>query len=221
MRRLFSNRVQAGRELAQALAALKLERPVVLALPRGGIPVALEVAKALDAPLDLLLVRKIGVPWQRELAVAAVVDGPKPEIVADDEVQRSGGITRAYIEAEAQHELREIERRRALYLQGREPVDVHGCTAIVVDDGIATGTTVRASLRALRRREPANLVLAVPVAPADTVQALAREVDRIVCLAQPEPFHAIGLHYEDFSQLDDTEVLALLAEDARRGKTRP
>lgn len=221
MRRLFRNRTEAGHELAQALVPLRLERPVVLALPRGGIPVALEVAKALDAPLDLLLVRKIGVPWQRELAVAAVVDGPQPEIVVDDEVQHSANITRDYIEAEARRELLEIDRRRALYLKGRQPVDVHGCTAIVVDDGIATGTTVRASLRALRRREPAHLVLAVPVAPADTVQALAAEVDRIVCLAQPEPFHAIGLHYEDFGQLEDREVLALLAEDARRGKTKP
>jgi putative phosphoribosyl transferase len=216
MTRAFANRTQAGQSLAQALLPLKLERPVVLALPRGGIPVALEVARALDAPMDLLLVRKIGVPWQRELAVAAVVDGTRPEIVIDEEVQRSTGIERSYIEAEAQRELQEIERRRRVYLKGRAPVEVTGCTAIVVDDGIATGTTVRAALKALRRREPAHLVLAVPVAPSDTVEALAREVDRIVCLRQPEPFYAIGLHYEDFSQLDDREVLDLMAADERR-----
>jgi putative phosphoribosyl transferase len=214
--RVFANRTQAGQALAQALLPLKLERPVVLALPRGGIPVALEVARALDAPMDLLLVRKIGVPWQRELAVAAVVDGTRPEIVVDEEVQRSTGVERSYIDAEAQRELQEIERRRRVYLQGRAPVEVTGCTAIVVDDGIATGTTVRAALKALRRREPAHLVLAVPVAPSDTVEALAQEVDRIVCLSQPDPFYAIGLHYQDFAQLDDREVLALLADDEKR-----
>jgi putative phosphoribosyl transferase len=212
----FANRTEAGRRLAQALVPLKLERPVVLALPRGGIPVALEVARALDAPLDLLLVRKIGVPWQRELAVAAVVDGAQVDVVVDESVRRMAGVTQDYIDAEARRELREIERRRHAYLKDRAPLDVRGRTAIVIDDGIATGTTVRAALKALRRREPAHLVLAVPVAPADTLRDLAGEVDRVVCLAQPEPFHAIGLHYRDFSQLEDADVLRLLADDAAR-----
>lgn len=215
MARQFADRATAGRLLGEQLAALDLERPVVLALPRGGVPVAVEVARALDAPLDLLLVRKIGVPWQPELAVAAVVDGDSPQIVVEERVRREGAISLEYIEAEAGKQLVEIERRRAAYLQGRAPVPVNNCTAIVVDDGIATGTTVRAALRALRQRKPHQLVLAVPVAPLETIEMLRSEVDRIVCLAQPEPFYAIGLHYADFHQLSDDEVVAALAEAAR------
>jgi putative phosphoribosyl transferase len=215
MTQQFADRAAAGRLLGEKLAALDLERPVVLALPRGGVPVALEVALALDAPLDLLLVRKIGVPWQPELAVAAVVDGDSPQIVVEERVKREAGITQEYIESEARKQLAEIERRRAVYLQGRAPVSVKDCTAIVVDDGIATGTTVRAALRALRQRAPAHLVLAVPVAPRETIEMLRPEVDRIVCLAQPEPFYAIGLHYADFHQLSDDEVVAALTEAVR------
>jgi putative phosphoribosyl transferase len=215
MTRLFSDRATAGRLLGEQLAALDLERPVVLALPRGGVPVALEVSRALDAPLDLVLVRKIGVPWQPELAVAAVVDGDSPQIVVEERVRREAAITPEYIESEARTQLAEIERRRAVYLQGRTPVSVKDCTAIVVDDGIATGTTVRAALRALRQRAPAHLVLAVPVAPRETIEMLRGEVDRIVCLAQPEPFYAIGLHYADFHQLSDEEVVAALTEATR------
>jgi putative phosphoribosyl transferase len=206
------DRATAGRLLAARLAALRLAGPVVLALPRGGVPVGLEVARALDAPLDLLLVRKIGVPWQPELAVAAVIDGEEPVIVVEPRVQQQAGIDRGYIEDRAAAELREIERRRALYLGGRTAEPVAGRTAIVVDDGIATGTTVRAALRGLRERRPARLVLAVPVAPADTLDALRGEVDDIVCLAQPDEFHAIGVFYEDFHQLDDDEVIELLAQ---------
>jgi predicted phosphoribosyltransferase len=212
MSRRYANRQQAGRLLAQRLVAMHLAPPlVVLALPRGGVPVGAEIARALGAPLDLLLVRKIGLPWQRELALAAVVDGDEPQIVVDEEVQRISGVGRDYIDAQAQRELREIERRRHAYLGGRAPLPLAGATVIVVDDGIATGTSVRAALQALRRRAPARLVLAVPVAPSDTVQALRGEVDELVCLSQPVPFHAIGLHYEDFHQLDDAEVLASLA----------
>ena len=215
MSRRFVDRREAGRLLGQRLAGMALASPVVvLALPRGGVPVGAEVARALGAPLDLLLVRKIGVPWQRELALAAVVDGDEPQVVVDDEVQRASGVERAYIDAEAARELREIERRRRVYLHGRAPLSVAGATAVVVDDGIATGTSVRAALKALRRRSPARLVLAVPVAPADTLLALRPEVDDVVCLAQPQPFHAIGLHYEDFHQLDDAEVLADLETPA-------
>ncbi len=211
MKERFADRLEAGRLLAQRLAAMRLPPPVVvLALPRGGVPVAAEVARALHAPLDLLLVRKIGVPWQPELALAAVVDGDEPQIVVDDEVQRMCGAERDYIDAQAAHELAEIERRRRVYLRGRAPLGVAGATAVVVDDGIATGTSVRAALKALRRRRPKRLVLAVPVAPSDTLAALRAEVDDVVCLAEPEPFRAIGLHYDDFHQLDDAEVLAAL-----------
>lgn len=183
---------------------------VVLALPRGGVPIGAEIARVLGAPLDLLLVRKIGAPWQPELAVAAIVDGIPPDIVIDEETSAMTGVDRDYIEAQARLELQEIERRRSVYLAGRTPVPVEGATVIVVDDGIATGTTVRAALKALRRRHPARLVLAVPVAPSDTLAALSAEVDEIVCLEQPYPFHAIGLHYVDFHQVGDDEVVAAL-----------
>jgi putative phosphoribosyl transferase len=212
MNKSFTDRTEAGHALGQRLSRMALPAPiVVLALPRGGVPVGAEVARALKAPLDLLLVRKIGAPWQRELAVAAVVDGQPPDIVLDEETMAATGVDQAYVEAEATNELQEIERRRRIYLRGRTPTSVEGATVIVVDDGIATGTTVRAALKALRRRKPARLVLAVPVAPSDTLAALRAEVDDIVCLAEPYPFHAIGLHYHDFHQVGDDEVLAALA----------
>ena len=225
----FANRIQAGRALARAVAARAPAAPVVvLALPRGGVPIGAEIARALHAPLDLLLVRKIGAPWQRELAVAAIVDGNPPDIVVDEHLLRMTGTTRDWVDAQALLERREIERRRQAYLRGRAPVPVTGATAIVVDDGIATGTTVRAALKALRRRHPQHLMLAVPVAPSDTLADLRAEVDDIVCLATPEPFHAIGLHYDDFHQVPDEEVLAALdaAQDAmptagRSGKPTP
>lgn len=217
MTALFADRVAAGRALAEALSKRRWKGPVVvLALPRGGVPVAAEIARALNAPLDLLLVRKIGSPWQPELAVAAVVDGTPPDIVVDEETALLAGVDRDYIEARARAEQSEIARRRHLYLKDRGPVPVQGCTAIVVDDGIATGTTVRAALRALKRRWPARTVLAVPLAPADTLQALRGEVDEIVCLAEPSPFFAIGPHYGDFHQVDDDEVIAAMEAAAAR-----
>lgn len=208
----FADRASAGRALAERLVAMRLPPPVIVfALPRGGVPIGAVVARALAAPLDLLIVRKIGLPWQPELAVAALVDGDPPDLVVDHEVQQMFGVTRADIDAQAKRERDEIARRRALYLGGRAPRPTAGATAVVVDDGIATGTTMRAALRALRRRGPARLVLAVPVAPADTLARLRYEVDDVVCLASPEPFRAVGLHYDDFHQVDDAEVLAALA----------
>lgn len=213
--RVFATRAEAGRALARRVVAAAFPPPlVVLALPRGGVPVAAEVARALGAPLDLLLVRKIGAPWQPELAVAAVVDGDPPDIVVDETTSRLTGVDRKYIDEQAAHEMREIERRRGVYLRGRTPVAVAGATVIVVDDGVATGTTIRAAMKALRRRHPARLVLAVPVAPADTLVELQAEADEVICLAQPEPFHAIGLHYDDFHQVSDAEVLAALGSAA-------
>jgi len=214
----FEDRRAAGRLLAERLASMPLARPiVVLALPRGGVPVAAEVARRLQAPLDLLLVRKIGVPWQRELALAAVVDGERPELVFDDEVRNLVRVEPAYIEEETAAALREIERRRQLYLGGRASLPLRGVTAIVVDDGIATGTSMRAALRALRRRQPAHLVLAVPVAPPDTLEQLRGEVDAVVCLAAPALFHAVGAHYKDFHQVADDEVLAALRTAPQAG----
>ncbi|MCS7101569.1 MAG: phosphoribosyltransferase family protein, partial [Burkholderiaceae bacterium] len=151
----FEDRAGAGRALATRLAALQVPDPIVLALPRGGVAVALPIAQALAAPLDLLLVRKIGVPYQPELAVAAVMDGDHPVLVVDEPIRAGAGVSRAYIEQQAKHELAEIERRRRVYLGDRAPLPVVGRTAIVVDDGIATGTTMRAALQGLRARQPA------------------------------------------------------------------
>ncbi|MBI5721291.1 MAG: phosphoribosyltransferase [Burkholderiales bacterium] len=219
----FTDRAQAGRELARRLESMpRRGRIVVLALPRGGVPVGAEVARALGAPLDLLLVRKIGAPWQPELAVAAVVDGTPPQTVRDEETCALTGVDPAYIEASVERELGEIARRRCLYLRDRAPANLDGATVIVVDDGIATGTTVRAALKALRLRRPRRLVLAVPVAPADTLADLRGEVDEIVCLEQPQPFFAIGNHYADFHQVGDDEVIAALdaAASAQPGTPR-
>ena len=214
--RIFANRVEAGRLLVKKLLENDLQDPVVLALPRGGVPIGLEVAQAIGAPLDLLLVRKIGVPFQPELALGAVVDGDNPQIVINEDVRRLARVSDEEIEAIKTRELKEIDRRRQRYLQGRAAVSVAGKTAIVVDDGIATGATVRAALKALRQREPHKLILAVPVAPLDTIGKLRDEVDEIVCLETPEPFYAIGLHYVDFEQLRDEQVISLLAAADRQ-----
>ena len=212
----FTDRAAAGRLLGQRLRSLHLRPPlIVLALPRGGVPVGAAVAQALHAPLDLLLVRKIGAPWQPELALAAVVEGDPPDIVIDEDVQRGMGTHSEYIETQAQVQLREIARQRRAYLSGRPGAPVQGSTVIVVDDGIATGTTMRAALKALRRRRPATLVLAVPVAPSDTLERLRDEVDQVVCLDTPYPFHAVGEHYVRFDQVEDDEVIETLDTAAR------
>jgi putative phosphoribosyl transferase len=211
----FPNRTQAGRELAAELRAMRLQPPLlVLALPRGGVPVAAEIARVLGAPLDLLLVRKIGAPSQPELAVAAVVEGSPPDVIVNEDTADLPGVDEAYIQAMLPAALREIERRRAIYLKGRPQHPVEGATVIVVDDGIATGTTMKAALQALRRRRPARLIVAVPVAPHQSIEALCDEVDDVVCLVEPRPFYAIGLHYLDFHQLGDAEVCEAL--DAAR-----
>ncbi len=207
----FDSRAQAGRALASELLQLNLPgRVLVLALPRGGVPVAAEIARALGAPLDLLLVRKIGAPYQPELAVAAVVEGSPPEVVVNEDTADVPGVDDAWIQSQLPAALHEIERRREVYLAGRPLQPVEGATVIVVDDGIATGTTLRAALRALRRRHPARLIVAVPVGPHAAIAGLSDEVDEVVCLLEPRPFRAIGLHYRDFHQLSDDEVCAAL-----------
>ena len=211
----FENRESAGRALAGALAKKTPSDPVVLALPRGGVPVAAEVAKALKAPLDVVMVRKIGVPWQPELAAAALIDGNDPQIVVNEEVCALANVSRSYIREAAKGELEEIERRRALYLKDRPRASIAGRSVIVVDDGIATGTTMRAVIKALRLKGPKSILLAVPVAPAETVERLRAEVDDFVCLATPEPFYGIGLHYADFHQVPDEDVIEIL-EQARK-----
>ncbi len=207
----FIDRTDAGRKLAKALVRYKDRRPVVLALPRGGVPVAAEVATALDAPLDLILVRKIGVPFQPELAMGAVVDGAEPVIVRNEEVMRFCGVSEAEFNAICDEQLAEIDRRRKLYLGDRLHPKLAGRTVIVVDDGIATGATTRAALHAIRMRNPSELVLAVPVAPTDTLKKLRGEADDTVCLEDYEEFGAIGLFYSDFHQVSDREVIEILA----------
>jgi predicted phosphoribosyltransferase len=189
---------------------------VVLALPRGGVPVAAEVARVLAAPLDLLMVRKIGVPWQPELALGAVVDGDDPDVVVNEEILRRAGYSDEQIAPLAARALAEIERRQARYMGGRPALTVRGRTAIVVDDGIATGATVRAAVQALRRRGAARIVVAAPVAPRDVLDTLRTLADDVVCLATPEPFMAVGSAYRDFDQVDDETVVKLLDEAARR-----
>lgn len=209
---VFANRGAAGRALAKKLARLQLQDPVVLALPRGGVPVAVEIAKVLRAPLDLIFVRKIGVPGEPELAAAAVVDGGEPELVFNDAVVEREGISRREIQLQAARELEEIERRRGVYLAGRERVPLDGRTLILVDDGIATGASVRAALVLLRRKRPRRLLLAVPVAARDTIEALGHQVDEVVCLVVPGNFYAVGAHYRDFHQVSDAEVARALRQ---------
>jgi putative phosphoribosyl transferase len=207
----FVDRTEAGRKLAKALARYKDQRPVVLALPRGGLPVAAEIAVALAAPLDLILVRKIGVPFQPELAMGAVVDGIKPVTVRNEEVIRLTGVSEQEFNTVRDQQLREIERRRKLYLGDRPHPQISGRTVIIVDDGIATGATIRAALRATRMRKPSKLVLAVPVAPTNSLKELRGEADEIVCLEDYEEFGAIGLFYSDFRQVSDAKVIEMLA----------
>jgi putative phosphoribosyl transferase len=211
----FANRTDAGRQLAQALARYKNRGAVVLALPRGGVPVAAEVAAALNAPLDLILVRKIGVPMQPELAMGAVVDGSSPLVVRNEEVIALAGVDETDFKAVCDAELAEIERRRQRYLGGRERIDVAGRIAIVIDDGIATGATTRAALRATRARQPKNLILAVPVAPTESLAAMQEEADEVVCLEDYESFGAIGFYYSDFRQTSDQQVIDTLARFAQ------
>jgi putative phosphoribosyl transferase len=211
----FRDRADAGRQLVPHLMAYSADNAVVLALPRGGVPVAFEVARALRAPLDLIFVRKIGAPGHAEYGLGAVVDGANPQVVLNEEAVRLLHVPPSYIEQEIQRQLQEIERRHQHYLGGRRPVDVEGRVAIVVDDGIATGGTVRAALKGLSLARPAQLILAVPVAPADTIERLRAEADEVVCLMTPDPFYAVGQHYDDFRQTSDREVTTLLNE-ARR-----
>ncbi len=203
----FLDRNQAGRRLAEELLVFKEKRPLVLALPRGGLPIGYEAAKALAAPLDLVFVRKIGAPYRPELALGAVADGGHPITIRNDEVIRMLRVSESYLQEEIRKKLAEIDRRRALYLSGRPRVEVKGRTAIVVDDGIATGATVRAALRSVRNGQPARLVLAVPVAPPETIEVLKDDADEVICLETPIQFFAISMFYQRFEQVSDQEVI--------------
>ncbi len=207
---LFENRRQAGRALAPAVAHLAQQQPLVLALPRGGVPVAYEIAQALNVTLDLVLVRKIGAPGNEELALGAVVDGAEPQLVANSELIRLLAPPAQWFEEETRRQLVELERRRQHYCGERPaPKVTHRCV-ILVDDGIATGASMRAAIKGLAKAGAARLVVAVPVAPRDTLEELRREVDEVICLATPEPFVGVGRHYADFAQTTDEEVVSLL-----------
>lgn len=213
---MFRDRTQAGRRLAERLLHLRGAAPVVFALPRGGVPVAVPVAEALGAPLDLLLVRKLGAPGQPELALGAVVEGEPPQLVLNDAIVEQLGVPTASVTQEAQRQIEEIGRRRHLWLHGRPAAVPRGRTAVVVDDGIATGATVRAALRALERAGAARRILAVPVAPRDTAEALRSLCEEAVFLAEPDDLASVGGCYADFRQLEDADVVTLLDRAARR-----
>lgn len=212
----FRDRRDAGRLLASKLTWY-VNRPdvLVLALPRGGVPVAYEVAQALGAPLDVFLVRKLGVPGHEELAMGAVATGGVR--VLNHQVVAGLGISDEVIDAVTAREQQELARREGLYRGDRPPPDVGGRTAILVDDGLATGASMHAAIKAMRALQPARIVVAVPAAAPETCSELRAEVDDVICAVTPVPFHAVGLWYEDFSQTSDDEVRELLARAATGG----
>jgi len=215
---IFSTREAAGRALARVLAGMDgLDAPVVLALPRGGVVVGWEIARVLGAPLDILMVRKIGVPGQEEFAMGAIAAGGVT--VMNPEVSHVDGASARAVSDILSHELTEMERREQLYRRDRPPIDLNGRNVIVVDDGLATGATMRAAIRALRRLGPACVIMAVPVAPSDTCDQLREEADVAVCLANPDPFHAVSPWYESFPQVSDAEVSEIM--DRAIGATAP
>lgn len=208
----FADRRDAGQRLAEEIVAMKLDDPLVLALPRGGVPVAFEIAKLLGAPMDLLFARKIGAPGQGEYAIGAMVGGADPQIILNDDAVDSVRASPDYVKAETQRQRVELERQRSVYLDSRQAIPIAGRNVVLVDDGIATGSTVRIALRALRTAGAGKIVLAVPVAPADAIATLRPECDDIICLSTPPYFRAVGFHYADFSQTSDHDVVALLQE---------
>ncbi|UUU29165.1 phosphoribosyltransferase family protein [Streptomyces sp. CA-210063] len=214
----FRDRKQAGRKLAEQLRIRQekgaLPDPVVLALPRGGVAVAHEVARALGARLDVLVVRKIGAPFQEELGVGAIAGDDEP--LFDEAALDRLGLSRAGLAGTVERERAELRRREQLYREGRPAPDVRGRTVIVVDDGLATGVTARAAVRAVRRQAPERIVLAVPVCSPEASDLLRAEVDEVVCLYRPAAFMAVGLWYEHFDQLSDRDVLAALHTGADR-----
>lgn len=216
--RKYVDRRDAGRELATLLGKWKRSAAVVFALPRGGVPVAVEVAKALSLPLDLLYVRKIGAPLQPELALGAIVDGRDPDIVFNDGLVRQLGVSREVLEEITHDELREIERRRRRY--SVVPLMPTGRPALVVDDGLATGASMRAAVKALRRRGATHVVVAIPVAPPSAVEGLEADGAEVVCPLVTDAFPGVGAFYRDFHQLTDEDVLAALAEMRARPAAR-
>lgn len=216
---IFANRKEAGQKLAKRLQAYaNREDVIVLGTPRGGVPVAYEVATALKAPLDIFVLRKLGVPGHEELAFGAIASGGI-RILEPDTVE-SFGLTKAQVERVTEAEKHELERRERVYRHGRAPVFVEGRIVILVDDGIATGASMRAAIQALRQMKPAALVIATPVAPHSTCNRLRGEVNDVVCVEMPDLFYGVGQFYDDFSEVTDDEVIADLDRASRRAEGR-
>lgn len=218
--KLFQNRADAGHQLAQKLKHYSAEKPIILALPRGGVPVGYEIAQALKAPLEVLIVRKIGLPWNPELGVGAVAPGVK---ILDKEMLYQFGVTTAEIEKIIEEEQKEVERRQELYQQYEDLQKITGKTVILVDDGVATGVTVRAAIQAIKNLTPSKIILAIPVGAAETIQQLSLLVDDLICLEVPSFFQAVGGFYWNFAQVTDDEVITLLmlAKEKRKKDDPP
>jgi putative phosphoribosyl transferase len=210
---VFKDRVDAGRRLAALLEPLRGERPVVVGLPRGGVPVAAEVARALGAPLDVVVVRKIGAPQNPEYAIGALAEGGVQ--VLGDRAARAGGVSDPELQALIARAERELEERRRRYRGARDPVNIEGRTVIVIDDGLATGRSALAAVRSVRQRGAARVILAAPVASPGAARALGAVADEVVCLTTPAELLAVGIWYQDFSQVSGEQVAAMLAEHAR------
>jgi putative phosphoribosyl transferase len=208
MRVMFKDRKEAGRLLAKALSEYKDKNPVILAIPRGGVVVAYEVAKALNAPLDLIIPRKISAPDQPELAIGAVTEDGTT--ILNQDILQYLRVPDDYIKAEVKRQEEEIKRRIQKYLGDKPRVPIKGKIIILIDDGVATGATIRAAIASIRKRKPALIVLAIPVGPIDTIEELRKDADRVICLMTPEPFFAIGQFYENFEQTSDKEVIQIL-----------
>ncbi|QJW48170.1 phosphoribosyltransferase [bacterium BFN5] len=205
---MFKNRMEAGKLLADKLAKLHLNNSCLLAVPRGGVPIALPIAQKLNSQIHLLITRKIGHPANSEIAIGAVM--PDGSAIYSERNVSSIGLSSAVLKAMIATEHQEIRRRQILYTATIQAPQVNSKTAIVIDDGIATGYTIRAAMKWLKQEQAAKVIIAVPVAPPDVIRELSREVDEVICLVQPDQFYAVGMHYEDFSQISDQEVIEIL-----------
>jgi putative phosphoribosyl transferase len=215
---MFHDRTEVGKLLAAKIRKLDMISPTVLAIPRGGLPVAKEIALALKAPLDLVITRKIGAPGEPEFAIGAVTQ--EGEVIVDKDVLRSLGISDAYVKDESVRQVKEIKERMRKYRGDRPYPSLAGKTAIIVDDGVATGNTVLAAIESVKRKKPAGIILAIGVAPPETVSKLSKVVDKVVCLDTPEPFYAIGEFYEHFEQVEDEEAKRILSEVNRENRSQ-